>query len=140
MIDGGLSKLFQEHLRDIHWQRVETWSTGFGVPDLNGCGNGVEFWIECKQTDGCKINLRPEQIAWAMRRMRAGGRVYIAVRRKHAGGKRKGGAIDELWLYPGSAAQALAVNRMALVRSVGFWPGGPARWPWPIIRKTLLTP
>jgi hypothetical protein len=32
----------------VHFQRIET-NVGLGVPDVNGCGDGVEFWLELKQ-------------------------------------------------------------------------------------------
>jgi hypothetical protein len=28
----------------VHFQRIET-NVGLGVPDVNGCGDGVEFWL-----------------------------------------------------------------------------------------------
>jgi hypothetical protein len=31
----------------VHFQRIET-NVGLGVPDVNGCGDGVEFWLELK--------------------------------------------------------------------------------------------
>ena len=46
--DGNLRQLEMRYIRDCHWQSVETWSTGQGVPDVNGCIDGVEFWVENK--------------------------------------------------------------------------------------------
>jgi len=129
VIDGGLSAIFRRHLPEAHWQSVETSGTGRGVPDLNYCLDGREGWIELKLVSGWRIpSMRPEQVAWAERRARAGGRVFLA--------GRKGGA---LWLWDASlAARALIdggdVREVpALLRGLG----GPARWPWAAIAALL---
>jgi len=58
-------------------QTIET-STGSGVPDVNVCWHGVEFWIECKMIKkGKACYLRPQQLAWFTRRKRSGGLVFI---------------------------------------------------------------
>lgn len=80
MIDGGLRKLFQKHLPQVHWQPVETGLISAGVPDINYCYEGLEGWIECKKsTSGGRIGFRPEQIGWIKDRLIHGGRVKIAV-------------------------------------------------------------
>lgn len=68
-----------------HWQRFETWA-GVGVFDANGCLNGVESWVECKQVSQPKTprgrikpKVRPGQVAWEFLRRRAGGRTFIAL-------------------------------------------------------------
>lgn len=140
MIDGGLRKLFQQHLPMFHWQAIETGMTGRGIPDINYCHEGVEGWLECKQTGGWAVGLRPEQVAWLDRRARARGRCWVAVRRKHALGPRRE-AVDELWLVRGSGVLVLAKGglRDALANLVvdGIWVGGPARWDWTAVRKVL---
>lgn len=154
-IDGGLGKLFREHLAEFHWQRIETGGTGRGIPDSNYCvrstllrtkGDGIEGWVEFKTTDGWVLGLRPEQVGWISRRVRAGGRVWVAVRRRHKGGKRKGDPVDQLWLVPGTevvAVQASGLEPYArgdyptgLVR---LWSGGPGRWDWDEVRWLLLS-
>ena len=40
--------LVRDNLKDFHLQRIETGMTGSGVPDVNGCYAGVEFWLELK--------------------------------------------------------------------------------------------
>jgi hypothetical protein len=140
MSDGDLRKKFQQFLPQFHWQSVETWSTGQGVPDANYCGFGHEGWIEFKFTSGWKVDMRAEQIGWIERRVRAGGKVFVAVRRKHLGSlKRK--PEDELWLFSGDAARYLAKGRLDAVPPGfvhGKWSGGPSGWEWPDVRENLL--
>ena len=145
--DGGLRQLVRKNIPDLHWQSVETGGTGRGIPDDNFCGDSIEGWAEHKVTATMAVDLRPEQVGWIERRRRAGGRVFIFVRRTHAGGVRKGPPVDDLWLFPGDAARAL------LQRGLPHYPGlddgdrptliwatnGPAAWPWAKIRNILLT-
>lgn len=128
IIDGGLRKLFQRHLPAVHWQAIETGGTGLGVPDLNGCDRGVEYWIECKRVHGWKVTVRPQQVAWIERRARCGGRVFIAARKS-----------TMLWLLPAPAARLLAngcrINAVPV--TLGHWQGGPQGWDWAAIGKIL---
>ena len=140
--DGNLSSLFQKHLPMAHWQSVETWSTGRGVPDLNYCLEGTEGWIELKSTAAWAVKIEPGQVAWIERRARAGGRVFVAVRRISAPGPRKGAGADELWLLDHRAARELATPGVGLddlpynlVKR--FCIGGPAHWAWGEIRRSL---
>ena len=58
-----------------------------GTPDYNDCIEGVEIWLEFKQTPSFparpdtpvfgKKGLRPDQVVWHVKRARAGGRSYI---------------------------------------------------------------
>jgi len=156
-IDGGLRSLFRERIPDFHWQSIETGGTGRGVPDSNYCCGGREGWIEYKVTAGWAVTLRPEQIGWLLRRSRAGGRVFVAVRRCCPAGPRRA-ASDELWLVRGSAAALLRTHGLRVLLAgtpqkaggpsgvrpadelVGVWRGGPAAWPWPALRAALLGP
>jgi len=134
--DGGLRPIFREHLPGVHWTTIETAFTEPGVPDLNGCYRGVEFWIENKATSGWVVSLRTEQIGWLLRRTRVGGRAYIAIRRHCDAGPRRP-AADELWLYEGSQAALLATGGMKAVLPLRVWEGGPSRWDWPDIVEML---
>jgi hypothetical protein len=138
VIDGGLSQHFQKNLPLWDWQRVENSAVGRGVPDLNGCFNGTEVWIENKTTEAWKVDLRPEQSAWAARRARAGGRVFIAVRRLCKAGPRRPGA-DELYLFGAHQGQDLITQSLKTVIPLGLWVGRPASWGWPAIQNLLLT-
>jgi hypothetical protein len=80
-------------LRDADVQRIET-STGSGVPDINVCYQGFEFWIETKiMTPSFKTLLRPYQGAWIQRRSAAGGSVFVFSLNE---------ASDHLWIWKGS--------------------------------------
>lgn len=138
-IDGGLSTLFREHFKHWHWQRIETAGTGLGIPDLNYCYAAHEGWLELKQCDGWQCGLRPEQGAWIARRKRAGGNVHVAVRRKHAGGPRKGNPVDELYLFCGCKVEQLITSRLMLVQPRGMWAGGPAQWNWSAVAVILTS-
>jgi Holliday junction resolvase len=142
MIDDGLWTEIREHTRgmSIDWMRVENGLTMLGVPDLNGCRGGVETWVELKATSAWSVRIRPEQVGWAERRMRSGGRVFLATRRHHSGGPRKGEAVDELWLHHGRDTRhvmkmGLDACPPPLLRSSG----GPGRWSWSQLVEILFT-
>ncbi len=135
MIDGGLRKLFKDNLKAVHFQSIESGGTGLGVPDTNGCHQGIEFWVEFKQTAGWTVStFRPEQVAWIEQRTRHRGRVHVGVRQRGAG-------RDALWLLgPGSARMLIDGCRLdrlpdSLVR--GHWPSSP--WPWPEVLVALTS-
>jgi len=138
VIDGNLGQHFQRNLPHVDWQRVENSAVGRGVPDLNGCYNSVEFWIENKQTEGWKVGLRPEQSAWAARRARAGGRVFFAVRRHCRVGPRRV-AADELYLFGAHQGQELLLGNLRTVEPLGKWVGRPADWDWAEIQEILIS-
>lgn len=134
--------MFRDKLRvGFHWQSIETGSTGLGIPDSNFCCDGIEGWVEFKQTEGWAVGLTTEQIGWHMTRARRGGSTFVAVRRKHGGGPRKGPPADQLWLYGGDSASDL--GRAGLndtsVPWLGMWDGGPAAWDWDHVRRLLLS-
>jgi hypothetical protein len=138
MTDGGLAQIMREALPMVHLQRIETGGTGLGIPDINGCFEGSEFWCELKSTSGYAVVIRPEQIGWAERRIRAGGRVFLLTRRKAIAGPKKGPAVDELWVHNGALARdvsraGLKDGPLPLYRGTG----GPARWDWNTILRLL---
>ena len=60
-------------LLEGHNIQVESHATSAGVPDTNGCQNGYEYWIELKYTTtDKKYKVRPTQMTWFRRRVRAG--------------------------------------------------------------------
>lgn len=141
--DGGLRPLFRQKLKSgFHWQSVETGLVGPGTPDSNFGARGVERWIEYKQTSGWKPGIRTEQSGWHLHRRMVGGVSFIAIRRWHDGGPRKGDAVDELWLCQGH--HLATINRTNMLDSsilwLGKWSGGPPRWPWDIIADILTSP
>lgn len=142
--DAGLRPLFHDRLRrGIHWQAVETGGTGLGIPDSNFCGRDTgEGWVEHKQTEAWSVGLSAEQVGWHKKRILRGGRVFLAVRRHHAGGPRRGPPVDELWLCSGWWSGHIAREglRCPDVTWLGVWSGGPARWDWEAVREALASP
>lgn len=145
-VDAGLRPLFRKHLPQFDWQSIETGGTGRGIPDSNYCvmgthGIGHEGWIEYKSTDGYVVDLRPEQVGWIMRRVRRGGRVWIAVRRSHDGGPRRGPPVDELWIFGGGlAVEARTGGLLAIENRARRWHHGPtAGWDWGAVAGVLKT-
>ena len=143
-IDGGLRALFRQRILGFDWVSIESGTTGGGIPDLNFCTPGppaCEGWIELKQTGGHAVTLNPEQVGWISRRVRNGGRVWIAVRQQAAAGPRRA-ARDALWLIPGRyAVQAKAGGLRALedLSGVRAWHGGPSGgWDWQAIAAALV--
>jgi hypothetical protein len=67
--EKNLWLLLRTNLPQLHLQRIETGMTGAGVPDVNGCAKGKEFWIELKEIhSGNALTLRPMQISWLAKR------------------------------------------------------------------------
>ena len=87
--EKNLWLLLRNNLSQIHLQRIETGMTGAGVPDVNGCAKGKEFWIELKEIhSGNQLTLRPMQISWLAKRASHGGQVFVMARKN-----------DEIKLY-----------------------------------------
>ncbi len=163
-IDGGLRSEFRKHLPLFDWLSVETGLTALGVPDSNYCTlpraelmrdgfakghaleadrqgitrRGVEGWIEHKQTKGHAVTLEPEQVGWILRRVRNGGRVWIAVRQRADAGPRRE-ARDVLWLIPGRDAKVAKVEGLVDRQGWLWTPGGPARWDWRAVAQVLTS-
>ena len=75
--------LLKNNLTDIHFQRIETGLTGSGVPDVNGCAKGKEFWIELKEIhSGKSLTQRSMQVAWMAKRSAVGGQVFVLARKQ----------------------------------------------------------
>lgn len=132
MADGHLRQIFRARIPEAHWQSIESWSTGRGVPDANYCLSGHEGWIEFKQAKHWKVGIWPEQVGWIERRARAGGRAFMAVRR----------AQDELWiLAPGGVREAAEGGLKAVTEGnrLGLWGSGPASWDWDAVRRILTS-
>jgi hypothetical protein len=134
--DGGLRSLFAEHIKTAHWQAIETWSTGQGVPDVNVCLNSTETWIEFKATATNALRISTEQVGWIERRLRAGGRVLVIVRwRCDAGPRRQ--ARDELLIFAGADVRALMLGGISAAVPLARWDGGPRAWNWDTIAGML---
>ena len=135
MKDGDLRTIFRIRFKNFQWTSIETAGTASGVPDSEFCTpNGVQGWIEFKQTHIHQVDIRPFQVAWLMRRCRYGGNAWIAVRRT-PNSKREAG-VDQLWLMRGDQAQALAEGGLECVYAT-WWGGGPNNWSWDEISINL---
>lgn len=142
--DGGLRAQIHKHMKEFgDWQAIETGLISGGVPDTNFCLHGVEGWIECKRTNGWTIsNMQGNQVGWAERRARNGGRVFVAVRRMAEQGPRTAQA-DEFWLLDHRAMRPLLLKarldnlQPSLV--LGRWFGGPNGWDWQAIARLLVS-
>lgn len=144
--DDGLRAIIRRSIA-AHWTTIETGAVQGGVPDLNGLlpfgvnlRPPVEVWLECKSTDAWAVTFRPLQVGWLTTRVRMGGRAFVAVRRRHGGGPRRGPPSDELWLVDGAYAADLQVRGlqdMALAGVLGMWHGGETGWNWPQFEAIL---
>ncbi len=134
--DGGLRSLFAERIKTAHWQAIETWSTGQGVPDCNVCLAGAETWIEFKTTATNALRISKEQVGWIERRLRAGGRVLVIVRWRCAAGPRRQ-ARDELLIFDGGNVRALMLGGIASTIAIVRWDGGPRAWDWNAVTEIL---
>lgn len=74
MKEKALRKLLIKNMPEVHWQPIESGGVARGIPDLNGCWNGKEIWIELKQG---RPRLSAFQKNWIRRRASAGGIVWV---------------------------------------------------------------
>lgn len=125
--DGGLRSLFRRHLPLVDFVSVEMHRGGRGVPDVNYCVAGCEGWIEMKRISGWRARVSPEQVGWAERRIRAGGRVLVAIRRR-----------DEMAMFSGLQLRVLRKHDVRDVHPVGEWSGGPSGWNWEEILAIMM--
>ena len=82
MAKGPEAKLWQDvkkALKDAHLVRIENKASP-GIPDVNGCYKGIEFWIELKVIKGNSLRLSKFQKAWIYERLRVGGYVFVLAR------------------------------------------------------------
>lgn len=109
---------------------------------MNFCYKGVEGFLELKQTPGYTVTLNPYQVGWIARRVRNGGRVYIAVRQQAVAGPRRE-ARDVLWLIPGRhavLAREGGLRGLDTLPGVLVWHHGPTRgWDWQAIARALVS-
>lgn len=129
--DGDLRSLFKKNILSAHWTTIETSATTSGTPDLEGCLNGVQAWVELKRTDGWVVDIRPAQRGWILRRSSVGGRVWVAVRQL-------GTDRDNLWLVPGSAILELSTNGLKGLKSAHVWSLSPRYWDWNKVSNLLF--
>jgi Holliday junction resolvase len=127
-MDGELRAVFRHHLPRVGWTTIETAAVEPGVPDLNGCFDGVEFWVEMKQTEGWTVEVKAAQVAWHKLRQSKGGRTFFAVRRKRT----------DLYLIHGRHADVLKTEGLKTCPALLHYGGGPSEWGWVEVLCTLL--
>ena len=66
----------KKNITEPHFIRVES-NTINGIPDINGCWSGKEFWIELKSDKVGYPKLSKWQISWINKRIKHGGIVII---------------------------------------------------------------
>lgn len=124
MISRGTKKL------GVGWERIEN-SCGLGTPDLQGCYDGKDIWVELKVEKRGRVLVSPEQVLFMKRREAHGGRAWI-VCLGHDNG------VETIRAWRESDARG--------VRTDGWDYGAPHEWqrtgnsyPWTDIIATLFS-
>jgi hypothetical protein len=130
-MDGELRSIFRTHLPKVGWTTIETGGVEPGVPDANGCYEGIEFWVEMKKSDAWAVEVKPSQVAWHKLRQSKGGRTFFAVRRRN-------GTDDDLYLIHGRHALELKRDGLLGIPALVFTRGGPAKWSWAAVLDALI--
>ena len=79
---GPEAKLWRDvkkALKNVHAVRIEHRYLP-GIPDVNCCYKGVEFWLELKVSKGNYIGLSKFQKAFINERSKHGGKVFVLAR------------------------------------------------------------
>jgi hypothetical protein len=135
MKDGGLRTLFRLKYQQFQWTSVETAGTASGIPDSEFCTpDGIQGWIEFKQTSIFHVQIKPFQVAWLTQRCRYGGNAWIAVRRVPTA--QKYDDVDELWLMRGDQANRLFYDGLTGTHAM-VYSNGPRNWNYDEIEKIL---
>ena len=74
--ESMLWQRIKKNITEPHLIRVES-NTINGIPDINGCWNSKEFWIELKSDKVGYPKLSKWQISWINKRIKHGGIVII---------------------------------------------------------------
>jgi hypothetical protein len=122
--ESKLWRVLRDGITDIHWVRIESWASP-GVPDVNGCAEFGEFWIELKIIKNNRAILSPHQIAWHLIRSRYCGRSYILAREA---------AKTPLILFSGGQAKDLADKKIGEISPIIKIP---YPYDWPLLRNAL---
>jgi hypothetical protein len=140
--DNGLRRIVQQHLKkpDWLWTPIETGVTQAGVPDSFWAHEDTRTsgWIEHKSTNGWAVEVRPHQVGWVERHVRAGVHCTFMIRAGGVGSTRERG--DSLWVVAGWAVRELAANGLGDLPKkaiLGFWAGPPAEWNWRVVQQIL---
>src|SRR5262245_47126717 len=138
-MDADLRSIFRRHLPKVHWSSIETGGVEPGVPDLFGCFEGVQFWLELKKTSTFAVAVHESQVAWHTAHDHFKGRSFFAVRRIRMKTRRTH-SCDELYLLRGKFALGLRMYGLAGGSPIlSYWSGGPARWNWDEVLRHLIS-
>ena len=75
--ETSISTLLKNNWPNVLLERIES-VAGSGLADLNCVYKGFEFWLEQKLLDKRgSFEIRPSQIAWHIRRKRAGSKTFV---------------------------------------------------------------
>ncbi len=110
----------------VHCARLEE-TASFGIPDVNCCCHGKEFWLELKIVREKRIQLRSSQVAWITSRCGYGGRVFLLAKDD-----------DRLLVISGTEVFNLALEN-GYVGKITPLAVFNKPWNWPEILHLLLT-
>ena len=82
-LEKQLWEMFRDGVKPLgaHPQRIESSSTGWGIPDVNCAYKGTEFWAELKIIRGGKIKFEKGQPGWLHKRWKAGCLSWVLARK-----------------------------------------------------------
>lgn len=90
-MESRLFKKLKRATQNFHWQRHEDKFTS-GIPDCSYAGPNGEGWVELKTYDAWPrdaseplkfTDLKPTQVNWANKRIKAGGTVWFLIEVKN---------------------------------------------------------
>lgn len=126
MLKRGTKKL-------VDWQRIESPTTGRGIPDLDGCAFGIQAWVELKVIQAGRVKLSPYQVSWLTRRGKAkNGNCWVLGYRDHQD-------WDEVYLWHGRDAGKV-LSEGVDAPYIGRWkrPSKNKAFPWGQIVKIIF--
>lgn len=110
----------------VHCVRIEN-AVSSGLPDVNCCYNGKDFWIELKIVREGRVQLRSSQTAWITARSGFGGRVVLLAK-----------SDEDLIMYRGIDVFNLAMSN-GYIEKVKPWARFYKPWNWLAIRDKILS-
>lgn len=120
-------KKIRANTQQVRWQRLESPSTGGGIPDVVGAYKGTTAFIELKAvTRGWRVKFEPEQPVWLHKWAQAGGVCWVACERG-----------QELYLWRGQDARKLRGEDLRTVEPALHWEYR-SDWDWDILVDTVF--
>lgn len=133
MTERVLWQRIRVNVEGPHWTRIETGAHAAGVPDLNGCANGRDVWVELKIFQGKKrtVRLTPRQVIWHEQHTLRGGLTYILVASQTS---------DLLVLWAGSEVRNIRDHGFVAGKKTWVWNGKWTPMTWVGLRIALFQP